>query len=107
MQQAESDLRSKVTNRYKDDYINAFEKGYTQKAKQIAEWMYATGLYEDRGAVDDVVRGWLVDYYKEAYLAAKTDSERSNIFEKLYATKKWRNRAELKKAIRGWTEAND
>lgn len=107
MQQAESDLRSKVTNRYKDDYINAFEKGYTQKAKQIAEWMYATGLYEDRGAVDDVVRGWLVDYYKEAYLAAKTDSERSNIFEKLYATKKWRNRAELKKAIRGWTEAKD
>ena len=107
MQQAESDLRSKVTNRYKDDYINAFEKGYTQKAKQIAEWMYATGLYEDRGAVDDVVRGWLVDYYKEAYLAAKTDAERSNIFEKLYATKKWRNRAELKKAIRGWTEAKD
>lgn len=107
MQQAESDLRSKVTNRYKDDYINAFEKGYTQKAKQIAEWMYATGLYEDRGAVDDVVRGWLVDYYKEAYLAAKTDAERSNIFEKLYATKKWRNRAELKKAIRGWTEATD
>lgn len=107
MQQAESDLRSKVTNRYKDDYINAFEKGYTQKAKQIAEWMYATGLYEDRDAVDDVVRGWLVGYYKEAYLAAKTDSERSNIFEKLYATKKWRNRAELKKAIRGWTEAKD
>ena len=107
MQQAESDLRSKVTNRYKDDYINAFEKGYTQKAKQIAEWMYATGLYEDRGAVDDVVRGWIVGYYKEAYLAAKTDAERSNIFEKLYATKKWRNRAELKKAIRGWTEAKD
>lgn len=107
MQQAESDLRSKVTNRYKDDYINAFEKGYTQKAKQIAEWMYATGLYEDRDAVDDVVRGWLVDHYKDAYLAAKTDSERSNIFEKLYATKKWRNRAELKKAIRGWTEAKD
>lgn len=107
MQQAESDLRSKVTNRYKDDYINAFEKGYTQKAKQIAEWMYATGLYEDRDAVDDVVRGWLVDHYKDAYLAAKTDAERSNIFEKLYATKKWRNRAELKKAIRGWTEAKD
>ena len=107
MQQAESDLRSKVANRYKDDYINAFEKGYTQKAQQITEWMYATGLYEDRDAVDDVVRGWLVGYYKEAYLAAKTDSERSNIFEKLYATKKWRNRAELKKAIRGWTEAKD
>lgn len=107
MQQAESDLRSKVTNRYKDDYINAFEKGYTQKSQQITEWMYATGLYEDRDAVDDVVRGWLVGYYKEAYLAAKTDAERSNIFEKLYATKKWRNRAELKKAIRGWTEAKD
>lgn len=107
MQDAESKLRTKVTNRYKDDYINAFEKGYTQKAKQIAEWMYATGLYEDRDAVDDVVLGWLVGYYKEAYLAAKTDAERSNIFEKLYATKKWRNRAELKKAIRGWTEVKN
>lgn len=107
MQDAESELRTKVTNRYKDDYINAFEKGYTQKAKQIAEWMYATGLYEDRDAVDDVVLGWLVGYYKEAYLAAKTDAERNNIFEKLYATKKWRNRAELKKAIRGWTEVKN
>ena len=94
-----SAVRSKVTAEYKEEYINAFKRGYTSRMKEIKKNIETSGLYDD---VDDTLMDWLVSSLRTEYLKAKTDAERTAIRQQLWKTGKWKTVRALDKQIEEW-----